>query len=108
MGYRQDYEKYYNTKVDGSWEVHHIDYNHDNNDMSNLVAIPDWLHHRLHLAYFRFEQLQSDFTFSDIKLHSGVLCSHTEFMSALADYVNVVNECTAYMNMRDMNRMGMN
>ena len=101
MGYREDYEEHYKTKLDKSWEVHHIDYNHDNNDMSNLVAIPDYLHRKLHKAHFRYELAKQNFTLSDIKIHSGKLCGHTEFMSALFEYVQAIEQCTAFINLRD-------
>ena len=32
------------------YDVHHIDFNHENNDPSNLVALPRDEHHRLHMA----------------------------------------------------------
>ena len=101
MGYREDYEEHYKMRLDRSWEVHHIDYNHDNNDMNNLVAIPDYLHRKLHKAHFRFELAKQNFTLSDIKIHSGKLCSHTEFMSALSDYIETVEKCTPYINLRN-------
>lgn len=105
MGYRQDYEKYYKIKLDNNWDVHHIDYNHNNNDVNNLVALPNHLHQKLHEAYRQFELSKQNFSLSDIVLHSGQLCAHTEFMQALNNYINIVNECTVFMNMRNSYKM---
>ena len=108
MGYRHTYEEYYKVKLDNSWDVHHIDYDHNNNDVNNLVALPNYLHQKLHMAHNQFELSKQNFSLSDIVLHSGQLCAHTEFMQALNNYVNIVNECTVFMTMRDFSKMGLN
>lgn len=35
-------------KIKENWDVHHIDWNHDNNDINNLIAIPKKLHQLTH------------------------------------------------------------
>ena len=30
------------------WEIHHIDYNHNNNDIQNLIAVPKIVHVTIH------------------------------------------------------------
>lgn len=48
MNYRKFYEKYYNIKIPVNWEIHHIDANRKNNDITNLIMIPKKLHSALH------------------------------------------------------------
>lgn len=48
MNYRKKYEKYYGVKLQNDMEVHHLDFNHDNNHISNLIALPKKLHQRYH------------------------------------------------------------
>ena len=46
--YRKKYEKHHNIVLDIDTDVHHIDWNRKNNDIDNLIAIPKWLHTRIH------------------------------------------------------------
>ena len=47
MNYRKLYEKH-NGKIPDKWDVHHIDFNHDNNDIKNLIAVPSIVHMVIH------------------------------------------------------------
>lgn len=51
MNYRKFYEEQTKTKLPKNFEVHHIDLNRENNDISNLVAIPKKLHQELHSRF---------------------------------------------------------
>ena len=46
--YRKYYENYYDVKIPKGYEIHHIDLNHENNDINNLVSLPRKLHRKLH------------------------------------------------------------
>lgn len=46
--YRYAYEKRYGIKIPKGFEIHHIDWNHENNEMGNLLLIPKELHEWLH------------------------------------------------------------
>lgn len=48
IDYRKQYEKVTGIKIPKHFVVHHIDKNRENNSMNNLVAIPKYLHIRLH------------------------------------------------------------
>ena len=84
------------------------EYPHPNNDIENLVALPDYLHTELHTAYYNWKIYKQDFQLSDIRLHSGLCCNHSNFMTALTNYVNVIDKCTVFMSMRDFSKMRMN
>lgn len=47
-----DYKKLYAEKYGITWdndlEIHHIDRNRNNNDISNLILLPGYLHRELH------------------------------------------------------------
>ena len=102
MNYRKFYENQYKVKLNKNFDIHHIDYNHNNNDITNLVALPKELHHRLHNAYNEYIQWCSNYSLDDIRLHTGALCSHTMFIESLTEYLNIVEECKVYMNKRNM------
>lgn len=46
--YRKLYKEYYGINFDNNFEVHHIDFNHNNNEISNLVLLPKNLHRKYH------------------------------------------------------------
>ena len=48
MNYRKYYERKNNKQIPKDWDVHHIDFNHDNNEIKNLIAIPKVLHVFIH------------------------------------------------------------
>ena len=54
--YRKYYKEYYNIEFGIDMEVHHIDFNRDNNNIKNLLLIPKNVHHRFHLALTIFQQ----------------------------------------------------
>jgi hypothetical protein len=50
-----NYRKLYEDNIDDipeNWEVHHIDFNHDNNELDNLIAIPSMVHMIIHQSGF--------------------------------------------------------
>ncbi len=47
--YRKYYKDYYDIDFDGKeFEVHHIDFDRENNDIRNLILLPKGLHERYH------------------------------------------------------------
>lgn len=49
--YRILYSRAYHVVWDRTkFEVHHIDLNHENNDVDNLVLVPKTLHHQYHFT----------------------------------------------------------
>ena len=47
IDYRKLYEQHIG-KIPDKWEIHHIDFNHDNNDLKNLIAVPSMVHMIIH------------------------------------------------------------
>ena len=48
MKYRVFYENHYGIKIPPEYEIHHIDFNRENNAIENLLLIPKTLHRKLH------------------------------------------------------------
>ena len=46
--YRLKYKRYYGIDFNNDYEIHHIDLNHDNNDIENLLLLPKNLHRQYH------------------------------------------------------------
>jgi hypothetical protein len=51
INYRKLYEKNVG-KIPNNWDIHHIDFNHDNNALDNLIAIPSMVHMIIHQSGF--------------------------------------------------------
>jgi len=51
INYRKLYEKNIGSIPD-KWEVHHIDFNHNNNNLNNLIAVPSMVHMIIHQSGF--------------------------------------------------------
>lgn len=47
MNYRILYEKHI-EKIPKDWDIHHIDFDHDNNNLENLIAVPKKVHTVIH------------------------------------------------------------
>lgn len=57
MNYRKLYQDYFNVGLTEKMEIHHIDGNHENNDINNLVALPRKLHQEYHRV---LQEMHSD------------------------------------------------
>lgn len=60
--YRQYYKEYYGIEFGKEYSVHHIDMNRDNNDISNLLLLPRFIHNKLHLMYNSYKNSHNKFT----------------------------------------------
>ena len=46
-----NYRKLYKENIGAipnDWDIHHIDFNHDNNNLNNLIAVPKIVHTVIH------------------------------------------------------------
>ncbi len=46
--YRTKYKRYYNIDFDNNFVIHHLDFDRNNNEISNLLLLPKELHQRYH------------------------------------------------------------
>lgn len=46
--YRERYKQYYKIDFDDSYDIHHIDFNRENNNIRNLLLLPKKLHIEYH------------------------------------------------------------
>lgn len=66
--YRDFYESKTNKKIPSGFDVHHIDQNRSNNDITNLVAIPKIVHKEYHNNLNIYEISLNSL---DINIHSN-------------------------------------
>lgn len=48
MNYRKLYAKHYGIIIPDGYDIHHIDFDRNNNAIENLILLPTELHKRLH------------------------------------------------------------
>ena len=103
--YRHIYEKVYGVTIDKGFEIHHIDFNHFNNNPTNLVMLPKKLHTNLHRVYNEFNKFTGLYNLNDITIFSGHADNKSYFMACLTEYVEILNQCVVWMNKRDFAKM---
>lgn len=107
INYRELYSQTYGITWDKDLEIHHIDGNRENNDLSNLVLLPSDLHHRLHEIMLRVnicalgnsntKDLLDDMLFSVLRY--GV----SYFKDVLGDFIHVLSECCRWGFLKSVN-----
>lgn len=99
MDYRKIYAEHYGIRIPKDYDIHHIDLNHDNNNLENLILIPHELHMRLHkcinggLVSIAAETLQ--FRFCVMPSHCNASAYH------LKQFAEVYDELTIWSSRKD-------
>lgn len=52
FNYRKYYKDYYSIEFGREFDIHHIDRNRENNDISNLILLPKTLHQKYHTKLY--------------------------------------------------------
>lgn len=74
MKYRDYYKKFFEIQFDNSFDIHHINGNREDNDISNLVLLPKILHRTLHKVLYNASFCESAF---DYILHFSTIDDKT-------------------------------
>lgn len=105
QSYRKLYQDYYHINLPKDYDIHHIDFNHDNNNVKNLIALPRDLHSQLHQSYSNLMRLGIDnVKLNDLTLVTGAVNSNTLLIQYLYEYLEVITLCMPYMNKREFAR----
>lgn len=80
--YKALFESHYGITVPKGYEIHHIDLNHDNNSIENLMVIPKGLHRRYHFLLSKMgcsvSKTANPYEFIyDVRIHSGASSERT-------------------------------
>ena len=54
--YRKIYEKAVGEKIEEGYEIHHIDFDRNNNNILNLVALPKCIHREYHTLLLKIKR----------------------------------------------------
>lgn len=88
MDYREFYKKHYNIDFGRDYQVHHIDGNRENNDISNLLLLPTQLHQEYHQKKEDIEVLKLETQITGCRVHTNNLYTYV-----LNDFLEVLSRC---------------
>lgn len=58
--YREKFKRYYRLEFSKDYHIHHIDLNHSNNDIDNLMIVPKELHEVYHECLVNVQMLTEE------------------------------------------------
>lgn len=99
MGYRKKYQDYFKIQFGKEYDIHHIDFNHENNNIENLLLLPKDLHQRLHKVKtdYGFILDKNITVFSDIK--DQLTCSIVA--NAMCEISKIYDEIQKWVSMKE-------
>lgn len=97
MNYRTVFKKHYNIDFGNDYEIHHIDLNHDNNDISNLMILPKELHNKYHKLLNEHEETSHIRSFYVIPTGNS-LCCETMNLNFCEQLIPVIKEMNIWID----------
>lgn len=94
--YLDTYNSLFNLSAE-CWDVHHIDNNHNNNDIRNLVLIPHELHQKYHTLRRTAIMCQVP-----AQMFGNEVSTILYESNAIAKYLSCLEECMIYMDYKKM------
>ena len=104
MDYRKKYKDYFKIQFGKEYDIHHIDFNHKNDDIDNLLLLPKDLHRRLHkVKYYYGPFLDRQINvFSDIE--SQLSCSI--MAESMLEISKIYDELQIWVSMKEEEQKG--
>lgn len=93
--YRNYFKSYYNLNFSKDYEVHHIDLNHNNNDITNLMLLPKKLHNKYHFLLNAVQGNQFEKVFN-AKITGNAINSELYNLGMAEQLIEVLNECNKW------------
>lgn len=103
--YRKYYERCMGEPIPPGFEVHHLNLDHSNNHIENLIAIPQDLHRKFHLLLGELQRLSSDDTWcfeSLFKVGGNFDFSWNEITRVLKSFLPVAEEISFYVRNKEV------
>lgn len=104
--YRTKYKKYYGIDFDKSYAVHHIDGNRENNDIDNLLLLPNNLHSQYHARRYLVEFFCNGKI--DLGLSYASLCKRGQDLLFLDDFIKVAEQISYWIEQKHLADQGYN
>lgn len=98
FNYRKFYEKSLGIKIPNRFVIHHLDLNHYNNDIDNLLMLPRKLHEEYHRLSSKICDCQLDIKISS---HMSGFRSQLYKINLLNTFMNTYTECVKWMDFKN-------
>lgn len=100
--YRKKYKRYYGIDFGSDFVVHHLDFNRENNDISNLLLMPKELHEKYHYYLQVLDLL--NWKSGELKIKTridqhGIFEYFTD--KDLLDFLLILEECRFWLNKKN-------
>lgn len=92
MGYRSDFEKHFDVVIPKGYEVHHINLNHNDNSMENLMILPCELHREYHRLVGELDRIEGWNISTKITCNCGDMENYKQ--GILEDFLSVLRRCS--------------
>lgn len=100
MNYRKLYAEYFNIEIPSEYDIHHIDFDKNNNDIKNLLLLPKDLHRRLHVCFERNGAIDTANLFQF--LYCGNPHASSLISGVLLEVVEIYKEVTFWASCKKM------
>lgn len=97
MNYRKFYKDYYNIDFDKTFQVHHLDFDRNNNDISNLLLLPKELHQRYHTYLQQLDLI--DWKSGKLEISTRIDQRRFDMFTddVLLEFLETVKECEQWL-----------
>ena len=101
--YRAMFKRYYGIEFSNKYEVHHIDLNHENNDINNLMLLPRELHHRYHfyLNATNYGEVETYKRTIDVRIYGNAINKNTYERDMIQGLFEVLDECSIWYDYKN-------
>lgn len=100
MNYRKLYERHYGIKIPPDYDIHHINFNHEDNRVENLILLPKKLHQRIHKCFMHNGCIRTDELFM-FKCCANQLVD-SMLSSALQEASEIYNDIQIWASCKEM------
>lgn len=90
-GYRAKYKRYFGINFGKNYVIHHIDGNHSNDDIDNLVLLPSKLHSKYH-----FQKAIIESQPFPTRICGNGANSQSYYLTCLEEFLETLNECNKW------------
>lgn len=89
--YRLKYKQYFGIDFDDTYDIHHIDGDHSNNDINNLLLLPSKLHSKYH-----FQKQIIEAQPVPTKICGNGVNGQNYYLSCLESFLKTLQECNKW------------
>ena len=101
MDYRILYEEKTKTKIPKNFDIHHIDGNRNNNEITNLVALPKKIHSKYHELSLQFKNKNFKPNIEILSIFSNGYGFNSYYKLCYNKFYKIYKDCQKYVDYRD-------